>query len=216
MNSLMQCLCWAHAFSMIQGELFTMTEKKNPNPFYLGLGEQRTRGDVLIPYEIPVDNLRYIFNWGKIQLDTWILNEPVAEFSDSQRESMQNELQNCRELLDPGKIYYRPFRFSGILGAQTILRDSDRYVNLRPADKLGQHPFAAIRSCCDPQRCREKCFEFNSITQKAVDFYIVDPDRQHVFFKGKCSYCALSNCTTNCPHGTFATDFAVIDQVQTI
>ena len=195
----------------IQAKLFPMTEGKDTNIFYLGLGEQRIDGDIWIPYQTPVDNLRYIFNWDRRALESWILSDPIAGIREAQKVSLLNTEQNCRDLLAPGTFLYRPFRYSGTLGMQRIERDGDREVVIRPADNLGQHPISHIRSCCNPEKCQEKCYINPSY--EFVAFYIVDPDRKHVILRGFCKYCAIQSCVTNCPQGTFATNYINLDQV---
>lgn len=194
-----------------QARIFPMTEGKDTNVFYLGLGEQRRTGDIWIPYQTPVDNLRYFFNWDRRVVDEWVLGNIIAGISEAQRALLMNIDQNCKDLFSPGTFVYRPFKYSGTLGLQKIERDADREVTIRPADNLDQSPFILIRSCCDPVKCQEKCF---AVPKSEVAFYIIDPDRKHVILNGQCTYCALKSCVEICPSGTYATNYVSLDQVK--
>lgn len=199
----------------VEVKLFTITENHDSNPFYLGIHQQRVDGDVLVSYGAisDIQQLQFFFNYRDLKTESsWIKNEPIISASETQKNFLNSGEQNCKDLLAPGTVFYRPFVFENyLLGQQKLLTNVYREVPLVPLNILQPHNLAAIRSCCNPSTCIEKCFAVTE--RKKTQFFIVDTTREKVVFKGVCTYCALRSCTTTCPHGTYSSGYSSIDQV---
>ena len=198
---------------VVHATLPTLTERKDPKNLGLYSLQTRVEGDVLIPYGIDLSGgVRYYVDWdNKLTLET-IRAKSVGENSVGAGIMLNNNM-NCKTLFSPGKVYYRTFALKGGTIIDVSLDTSGyRYLDMKPIDIPTQTTLNRIRACCSPSPpCSERCFEVAEV--QAAAFAITAPDGVTILMSGRCTYCAIKSCTTQCSEGEFATGSAFIDEV---
>ncbi len=191
----------------------TLTEAKDPNWFAVGPSQIRLGGDVEIPYGAGVDNIRYYVASPDASTPEWMTSDDIAGNFDDDTKALLDNGGNCKTLFQPGNIYYRNYKAAGTVFSPYLESNEFRYVDIQPFDDASQSPLIRIRECCDPSACVEKCFTGQGV--RKASFYIVNPDKETVFMRGVCSFCAITSCITQCSAGEYATAASRFDTVIT-
>ena len=192
----------------------TLTEKENPANLGLYLRQTRVEGDVLIPYGIDLsDGLGYYVNW-KESIDPAEIKKRTVGIPSFEAANILNSNMNCKTLFSPGYVYYRTFALKGNAFDLSLDTDSNRNLNMVPLDSdvQPQAVLSRIRSCCNPSPpCIERCYAVNEV--KSASFLITNRRGSIVLMSGRCTYCAIKPCISQCSEGEFATTGAILDEV---
>jgi len=195
-----------------------LTEDENPNNKpWIYLSPSRVSGDVLIPYGINLnDGVRYYVDWKK-QIEPSLLKTSTRGVSSPDAATILNRNTNCKTLFSPGRLYYRAYAFKGPDIGRLSLDDSvHRYLDLKPARSSSsistQADLNRIRTCCSPSPpCTERCFAVPEL--QYATFAITAPDEKTILMSGRCTYCALESCVSQCSEGEFVTAYGNLDAV---
>lgn len=196
----------------VEAVLPTLTENDDPALHGLYTDQTREEGDVLIPYGINLQGgVRYYVDWDK-KLTSEAIKQKTVGVNSVGSEVMLNSNMNCKTLFSPGKVYYRTYALKGTIFDVSLDTSGYRDLEMKPIDHPTQTTLNRIRACCSPSPpCSERCFEVAEV--QAAAFTITAPDGVTILMSGRCTYCAIKSCTTQCSEGEFATNNAIIDEV---
>ena len=199
-------------FQSTSAEMPILTEKEQHNQLWKRY-QTRVKNDIMIPYGLDFHNeVKYFVDWEKkYSLDQILGPNPVGD-PDQDAKTLLLSNMNCKELFGNGQIFYRAYGTKGQWEWEIELDPSEYYyLNMKPFDAPSQAVISRIRTCCDPSKCREKCFQVPEVN--AAPFIITTPDSVSVIAGGYCTYCAIKPCVSQCSEGEFATNGAVLDAV---
>lgn len=192
----------------------TLTEKENPANLGLSPRQTRVEGDVLIPYGIDLSaGLGYYVNW-KEAVDPDEIKKRTVGVPSLDAANILNSNMNCKTLFSPGYVYYRTYAVKGNAFDLNLDTDANRNLNMVPleSDVQPQAVLSRIRSCCNPSPpCTERCYAVNEV--KFASFLITNRRGSIVLMSGRCTYCAIKPCISQCSEGEFATTGAILDEV---
>lgn len=209
-------LCYIH-FQVrgIAGGLPTLTENEDPaNKPWLYLPPSRVPGDVLIPYGLDFsDGVRYYVDWEGL-LKPAEVDKLVRGDVSLRAEQVLKMNMNCKTLFSPGKMFFRNYKYKGATLFDLKIDESKyRYLEMKPVTLASQAALSRIRSCCssvDP--CTERCFDVKEV--KNAFFAITASDGKTILMTGRCTYCTLKSCISQCSEGEYVTSYADLDQVK--
>lgn len=193
-------------------EMPAITEQENPSQLWKKF-QPRVKNDIMVPYGLDFHKeVHYFVDWEKkYSLDELLGPHQVGQ-PDIDAKTLLFSNMNCKALFGDGRVYYRAFGTSGTWEWEIAIDPSlHHYLDMKPFPAPSQAVISRIRTCCDPAKCPEQCFQTSQVS--SAPFIITTPDKASIIAGGYCTYCAIKPCISQCSEGEFATNNAIIDEV---
>ena len=167
--------------------------------------EERVSGDVVLPFWVQVDELRYLF---VIPTEDYTF----PKFVDAPVWVMVPGGQNCKTLIAPGTITARKFSYTGRPGYVRYSSAKHKELPITPAEGLKQFKISEIRDCCDSS-CQANIF---SVPGQTVSMIVYNKETLYRIYATQCTFCAIKDGPRTCSNGQYATRYITIDQVAAV
>lgn len=167
--------------------------------------EERVPGDVVLPFWVQVDELRYLFV---------VYNEDytLPTFTDDPVWVKVKEGQNCKTLLAPGTVTVRKFDWEGSVFNVKYSSKSHVELPITPGEGLKQFKLFEIRDCCDAS-CPANIF---AVPKQTLTMLVYNSVKLYRIYGGQCTFCAIKDGPRTCSNGQYATEYSLIDQVDAV